>query len=119
KAKGDGGDDRSHPGTTRKGGARFPAPPQPRRSAQALRSPMPIEARAASASFECAVEDHPMIDSLWAQRRSVVRVSVPLSGWRRGAAFRLARAAEDAARAVKTFRRVPNAVSQQPDDPHA
>lgn len=67
----------------------------------------------------CAVEDHPMIDSLWAQRRSVVRVSVPLSGWRRGAAFRLARAAEDAARAVKTFRRVPNAVSQQPDDPHA
>lgn len=28
----------------------------------------------------CAVPDHPMIDHLWAERRSVVRVTVPLNG---------------------------------------
>ena len=64
----------------------------------------------------CAVEQHPMIDSLWAQRRSVVRVSVPLSGWRRGTAFRLARTAEHAASTLKHFRRVPGAASNRPDD---
>ncbi len=31
----------------------------------------------------CAAEDHPMIDSIWRERRSVVRVTVPLSGARR------------------------------------
>ncbi len=67
----------------------------------------------------CAVEKHPMIDSLWAQRRSVVRVSVPLSGWRRRAAFRLARTAEGAAALLKNHRRVPDLLSIQPDDPHA
>jgi CelD/BcsL family acetyltransferase involved in cellulose biosynthesis len=67
----------------------------------------------------CAVEQHPMIDSLWAQRRSVVRVSVPLSGWRRGAAFRLARTAEGTASMLKHFRRVPDPPSKQPDDLHA
>lgn len=49
----------------------------------------------------CAVEDHPMIDGLWAQRRSIVRVSVPLAGWRRRSAFRLARTAETAAAFIK------------------
>lgn len=67
----------------------------------------------------CAVEQHPMIDSLWAQRRSVVRVSVPLAGWGRGAAFRLARTAEGAASMLKKFIPVPNAASNQPDDLHA
>lgn len=36
-------------------------------------------------SDSCAIEDHPMINSLWMERRSVVRVTVPLSGARRRA----------------------------------
>ena len=43
----------------------------------------------------CAVENHPMIDSLWRERRPIVRVTVPLSGARRGATFRICRAIED------------------------
>jgi CelD/BcsL family acetyltransferase involved in cellulose biosynthesis len=42
----------------------------------------------------CAAENHPMIDSLWSGRRSIVRVTLPLAGWRRGATFRVCRAAE-------------------------
>jgi hypothetical protein len=42
----------------------------------------------------CAVEDHPMIDSLWTERRAIVRVTVPLKGARRSAAYALARALE-------------------------
>lgn len=49
----------------------------------------------------CAVENHPMINSLWAERRSVVRVSVPLAGWRRRGAFRMARTVEDLAARVR------------------
>lgn len=37
----------------------------------------------------CAAEDHPMIDSLWTGRRAIVRVSVPLKGPRRRAAYAL------------------------------
>jgi CelD/BcsL family acetyltransferase involved in cellulose biosynthesis len=50
----------------------------------------------------CAVENHPMINSLWAERRTVVRVSVPLAGWRRRGAFRVARAAEDLVARVRS-----------------
>jgi CelD/BcsL family acetyltransferase involved in cellulose biosynthesis len=42
----------------------------------------------------CAAADHPMIDSLWTERRSIVRVSVPLNGARRAAAFAFCRALE-------------------------
>ncbi len=42
----------------------------------------------------CAVEDHPMINSLWAERREIVRVTVPLAGARRRAAFKVARGLE-------------------------
>ena len=35
----------------------------------------------------CAVENHSMINTLWRERRSVVRVSVPLAGARRRAIF--------------------------------
>ncbi|MDB5697745.1 MAG: hypothetical protein JWN69_549 [Alphaproteobacteria bacterium] len=56
----------------------------------------------------CAVENHAMINSLWAERRSIVRVTVPLAGLRRQATFRLCRAAETAAAALRrhlsTFR---------------
>ena len=37
----------------------------------------------------CAAEDHPMIDSLWTERRAIVRVSVPLAGLKRRAAYTL------------------------------
>ncbi|HEX4737438.1 MAG TPA: GNAT family N-acetyltransferase [Allosphingosinicella sp.] len=42
----------------------------------------------------CAVENHPMIDSLWTERRSIVRVTLPLAGRRRSALFAVARALE-------------------------
>jgi len=43
----------------------------------------------------CAAQNHPMIDSLWGERRSIVRVSVPLSGMRSRLAFEAARALEE------------------------
>lgn len=49
----------------------------------------------------CAAEKHPMIDSLWGQRRAIVRVTLPLVGWRSRALFHIARAAERAAAALK------------------
>jgi CelD/BcsL family acetyltransferase involved in cellulose biosynthesis len=45
----------------------------------------------------CAVEDHPMINSLWAERREIVRLSVPLAGARRKGVFHAARTAENLA----------------------
>lgn len=49
----------------------------------------------------CATENHPMIDSLWAERRTLVRVTVPLAGWRRGLTFRLCRLAERSAARIR------------------
>ncbi len=51
----------------------------------------------------CAVEDHPMINSLWAERREIVRVTVPLAGARRRAVFRGARMVESVAARVRTL----------------
>jgi CelD/BcsL family acetyltransferase involved in cellulose biosynthesis len=42
----------------------------------------------------CAVADHSMINSFWAERRSIVQVSVPLSGARRTLTYYICRAAE-------------------------
>jgi CelD/BcsL family acetyltransferase involved in cellulose biosynthesis len=42
----------------------------------------------------CAAQDHPMIDSLWTERRSIVRVTVPLKGWKRRAVWAACRALE-------------------------
>jgi CelD/BcsL family acetyltransferase involved in cellulose biosynthesis len=42
----------------------------------------------------CAVENHPMINSLWTERRSIVRVTVPLAGRRRRALYAGARVLE-------------------------
>ena len=42
----------------------------------------------------CAVEDHAMINSLWRERRSLVRLTVPLAGRRRRAIFAAARMME-------------------------
>lgn len=53
----------------------------------------------------CAVEHHPMINSLWAERRAIVRVSVPLGGRYRAAQFRLARLVETSNAALKRITR--------------
>ena len=42
----------------------------------------------------CAAPGHPMIDSLWGERRAIVRVTVPLAGLRRRATHDVARLAE-------------------------
>jgi CelD/BcsL family acetyltransferase involved in cellulose biosynthesis len=42
----------------------------------------------------CAAENHSMIDSLWGERRSIVRVSLPLAGTRRRLSFAAWRAIE-------------------------
>ena len=49
----------------------------------------------------CAVEDHPMINSLWAERREIVRISVPLKGKRRRAIFAACRMLETASALVR------------------
>ncbi len=49
----------------------------------------------------CAVENHPMIESLWAERREVIQVSVPLKGLRRSITWHLCRTAETASAALR------------------
>jgi CelD/BcsL family acetyltransferase involved in cellulose biosynthesis len=49
----------------------------------------------------CAAENHPMIDTLWTERREVVRVTVRLAGLRRGLAYAGARGAEQGWAAAK------------------
>lgn len=63
----------------------------------------------------CAVENHPMINSLWGERRAIVRVSVPLAGARRHALFTAARGLERAAAAVRALR-TPRPVSAMESD---
>jgi CelD/BcsL family acetyltransferase involved in cellulose biosynthesis len=56
----------------------------------------------------CAAENHPMIDSLWGERRTIVRVSVPLSGVRRRLIYEACRFVEDGwAGAKRILRRRP------------
>ena len=54
----------------------------------------------------CAAPDHPMIDSLWAERRTIVQYRIALHGqgmtqFQRAAAFAIANGVESAARLVK------------------
>jgi CelD/BcsL family acetyltransferase involved in cellulose biosynthesis len=49
----------------------------------------------------CAVEDHSMINSIWAERREIVRVTVPLKGVRRTLAFNVCRALETLSAGVR------------------
>jgi CelD/BcsL family acetyltransferase involved in cellulose biosynthesis len=51
----------------------------------------------------CAIEDHPMIDSLWVGRREMVQISVPLFGLRRKAAWIACRAAETGFASLKSL----------------
>ena len=43
----------------------------------------------------CAAQDHPMIDSLWSDRRHIGRFSIALGGLSRGAVFRALRLGEE------------------------
>lgn len=52
----------------------------------------------------CAVADHSMINSLWAERRSIVRVTVPLAGNARWALFAASRGIEQAAALARRLR---------------
>lgn len=52
----------------------------------------------------CAAEDHPMIDSLWTERRALVRVTIRLKGARRFPAFAASRALEEGWRMLKRLR---------------
>jgi CelD/BcsL family acetyltransferase involved in cellulose biosynthesis len=49
----------------------------------------------------CAAENHPMINSLWTERRTIVRATVPLAGRRRRAVHAGARALERAAALIR------------------
>ncbi|MBY8820701.1 GNAT family N-acetyltransferase [Sphingomonas colocasiae] len=51
----------------------------------------------------CAAEGHPMIDRLWTERRSIVRITLPLSGMARRVEFKLCRAAENASATLRTL----------------
>jgi CelD/BcsL family acetyltransferase involved in cellulose biosynthesis len=64
----------------------------------------------------CAVEDHPMINSLWADRRPLVRLTVPLAGSWRGAAFRICRSAENLSRTVRRLLTRPRVLQEAVQD---
>jgi CelD/BcsL family acetyltransferase involved in cellulose biosynthesis len=49
----------------------------------------------------CAVENHPMINSLWAERRAIVRVTTPFRTARSRALFHACRAGEKGAAALR------------------
>ncbi len=52
----------------------------------------------------CAVENHPMINSMWGERRRLVRISVPLRGWRRRATFAACRTLETISATTRRLR---------------
>jgi CelD/BcsL family acetyltransferase involved in cellulose biosynthesis len=64
----------------------------------------------------CAAENHPMINSLWAERRQLVRVTVPLAGTLRRATFRFCRTAENASAALRLLRNPALAPQDATDD---
>ena len=53
----------------------------------------------------CAAEDHPMIDGFWRERRSIVRVTVPLAGARRRTVYAVCRALERGAELARSLRK--------------
>jgi hypothetical protein len=52
----------------------------------------------------CAAENHPMINSLWAERRTMVWKALPLSGFKHSMTFHIARKIENAWAAIKAYR---------------
>jgi CelD/BcsL family acetyltransferase involved in cellulose biosynthesis len=63
----------------------------------------------------CAAANHPMIDSLWAERRAIVRLTLPLGGARGRLAFAAARALEQGWARFKT-RAAPSPKARDDDD---
>jgi hypothetical protein len=61
----------------------------------------------------CAVEDHPMINSLWRERRTIIQVSVPLAGKRRQIIYKACRMAEAAS---ANWRRLRQKNANEDDD---
>jgi len=51
----------------------------------------------------CAQENHPMINSLWMERRALVQVSVPLRGTKRRVIYRVCRSLESMSASVRKF----------------
>lgn len=66
----------------------------------------------------CAAANHPMIDSLWAERRGIVRLTLPIGGARGRLAFAAARAVERGWAAIKA-RRTPSTPQPRNDDDDA
>lgn len=66
----------------------------------------------------CAVENHPMINSLWAERRAIVRVTTPFRRLRSRALFRACRAAENwsAERRRRAAARHPARAAKEPTE---
>lgn len=52
----------------------------------------------------CAVENHPMIDSLWRERRSIVRVTVSLAGAWRTVTYNVCRLLEEGSALLRCLR---------------
>jgi hypothetical protein len=49
----------------------------------------------------CAAADHPMINSLWRERRKIVQVTVPLKGFRRRTFYLIGRGLERSSAALR------------------
>ncbi len=64
----------------------------------------------------CAVEDHPMINSLWGERRPIVRVTVPLAGPVRRTVFGLCRLAECTSAGLRRLKRPAKPVQVTDDE---
>jgi hypothetical protein len=64
----------------------------------------------------CAVADHSMINSLWGERRRMVRATVPLAGAVRGLTFRISRAAENASAALRRLKGDARPIEREQDD---
>jgi hypothetical protein len=56
----------------------------------------------------CAAPDHPMINSLWGERRTMIWAALPLSGVKNALAFRFARLAETGWDKIKAMRAKPS-----------
>lgn len=64
----------------------------------------------------CAAANHPMIDSLWAERRGIVRLTLPIGGARGRLAFAATRAVERGWAAIKARRTLPPSPPRNDDD---
>lgn len=67
----------------------------------------------------CAAQDHPMIDSLWRERRTVLSLALPLPGTTNRMVYTAAQAAKTAWHAIKRLRDTAPAHSTPRPDPSA